>query len=213
MSPTERKILYRVFPFWGWYRTIGVISLRLPIESPIRLNFAQNLVAASQETGTGVPNFPLPSWLKGAVLIGSGGGGTQRVISTTGLNPFQTDVQVGESVAGDKAYGSSGPLSVLSPVGQALFAGAGYDPLYGGAYQGPAKDVGGWHGFALRSAAALGTGLPEYRLAQEEGVPGFPHHKSTLYKQSPLQYFLNYLGLPVKDVVPEEAARRAREGQ
>ena len=215
LSPFERNVLRRIIPFYSWFKVITTLSLRMGAHDPQRVNMILNLERVAKQTGIGVPPFPVPSYLQGSVAVGSQKNGVQPVLSTTGLNPFQTVTQLlqsGQALAssGKPRFGISGPLSLLNPlVGQAEQV-QGIDPFYGGAYQGP----GAGYGYKGRLAASLVTDLPQYRVI-EQTKPSLvgSNYKSTLYSNSPLDFWLNFMGLPLKNVRAQEAKTRAEAGQ
>lgn len=214
MSPFERNVVKRIIPFYGWFKVIGLISLRLGLESPARLSFLHTVNEIAQQDPSVVPNFAVPSYLTGAVATGPESGGQQQFISTTGLNPFQTITQLGTagtSLGGPPTFGSEGPLSVLTPAAALVLQTYGVDPFYGGTYTGS-----GASSAPTRFLAGLYSSLPQYRLAQQTGLTnkaGIDQYQSTLYANSWQDYLANYLGVPIKNVRKNEAISRAKAGQ
>jgi len=210
MSQFEKHYVRRVIPFYSWFKVISTLSLRLVADDPLRVNLVRNLELAAAASG-GTPGFPVPSYLEGAVPLGPVENGQQPLLSTTGLNPFQTLVQLGQAssglVSGQPSFGSAGPLSVVTPFAAGAVQGIGLDPFYGGRYHGP---LGGL-GLGGRFTAATVTGLPEYRLGQQ--ITGVGGYKSTLYANDALDFWLNFLGWPVKRTRRGEAITRAKAGQ
>lgn len=84
LSPFERNVLRRVFPFYSWIRVIGKLTASLPFEHPMRTQ----AMALASKMGTEVEN-PLdqirPYWERGRINLPGG-----ISLRTTGANPFAT---------------------------------------------------------------------------------------------------------------------------
>ena len=85
LSPFERQYVRRFLPFYSWYKFIGLYSLRLPLNHPVRFEVIANLAKTFYNlTGQN----ELPSYLKGSVPIGETKEGDIYYLRTSGLNPF-----------------------------------------------------------------------------------------------------------------------------
>lgn len=205
----ERQIVRRIFPFYSWFKTIITVTGKLGARHPARIRML-NLLAMN------LPDQELPSWLQGSVevpdwvpVLGGKEAGVQSVIATSAINPFNTVAQLG-SVAGSAfeggaPTGTANPLGLVNPYIGALVTGAtGRDGFYGGTYYGPGANRG-WLGRAIGSQA----NLPQVALFEQlRGDRG-----SKLYANTPLDYALNYAGVPIKRVRTKEARKRYRAGQ
>ena len=200
----ERSVLRNILPFYSWYRAIVQTTLHLGLDNPLRANILTRLGAIGAETAAGhVGALALPSYLQGAIPIGSGPNGTQRLISTQSLNPWATLNQLGRGMTTDMTQ-------------------LGLDPYLTGALQTFAKianqpgvtkpvSIGALVG---EMAKTIGMGLPP--LAQL-----FPPGPSQLYPNRGRGGLLRsrenaweaWLGLPLKEVDPAVAAQRAAAGQ
>jgi hypothetical protein len=206
MSKTERRVIKRLIPFESWYRVITQVSAKLALHYPGRVNLIYNIGKAYQ-----ADNQTLPSWLKGALQIGGvDKNGNQTMITTQGLNPYETIPQVA----------TQNPISVFNPAIQALTVGAGgVDPFTQGAYRGIGAGKGNDPGtFFRRGAGSLFEGLVPTRLAQQTvGTPTSslyaPHTYGHLGPVKLNDYLLSYLGLPIRHVNRKAAAAYAAEGR
>jgi hypothetical protein len=90
LSQFERTTIRNVVPFYAWYRAILTITLKLPLHSPGRAL----LLAKVGQVGAEIDTADVPSYLRGAIPLGQTPTGLNRVLSTTGLNPYQTVVQL-----------------------------------------------------------------------------------------------------------------------
>ncbi|MBI3936422.1 MAG: hypothetical protein HY323_05550 [Betaproteobacteria bacterium] len=93
MSPVERDVLRGLAPFYAWYRTITIITVKLPLNTPGRTNALVKIgeIGAEDEKLLG----KLPSYLRGAIPLGPPRGGLQDILLTQAPNPFSTPLQVG----------------------------------------------------------------------------------------------------------------------
>lgn len=203
MTPFERRYVRRVIPFWSWYRVIVKVSGKYAADYPARVNLLHQMALQAQGEDKN-----LPSWLRGEIQLGPVKGGVQPVLSTTGLNPYQTLTQLA----------TENPIALTNPFIQAAGVGAfNTDPFLGGAYRG----WGASKGATLPDVLRRFLGSVAY-----ESVPGRlgqqltgPTH-STLYQPKtyghvgpvPINdYLLQYLGLPLRHVkVAQAKAERNR---
>ncbi len=190
MSPFERQYIRSVFPFYGWYRAILGITLKLPADYPGRTDLLARIgEAASNETEQALGD--LPPYLKGLAPI-SVGGGRARVLNTAPLNPYATIPQLGEDVSGTVNPFASG-------LARAILGNSEFDST--SPTQAASRFAGG--------VASTVTGLPQVRLAEAltgrlyQGTPDKP----TLYARTPRDELLAYLGVPYRNL----SLRRARE--
>lgn len=184
-------------PFIAWYRAILSITGHLALDTPGRADILAKLgqigtTSAQQELAKlygGAEN--VPSWLLGEIVTDHKGG----VISTTGLNPFQTVNQIGSAVvpliAGKPAAAGQAISNLgLNPILQtALNYGAGKDLFTGKTL----NTRGGLVGSVLAQNIEQ---LPQTSLAK--AVLGHGNVTKTYGKQSAAGAIEQYAGLPIK---------------
>jgi len=198
LSPVERNLFRNVFPFYAWYRAILSTTVHLGVDNPLRAQLLFRLGSIGAETAAGhVGALPLPSYLQGAIPLGAGPRGTQRLLATQGLNPWGTLTQIGRGVTSD--------LTSL-----------GINPFVVGAFE-TFKKLASAPGGATKAVTVqalltdmLGTiakGLPPYAQL-------FPAGPSRLYPNRGYQSALEaWAGAPIKEVNPYIAAQYAAAGQ
>jgi hypothetical protein len=209
LGPNERNYLRRVMPFYAWFKVIGAVTKDMVVHNPERLNWVRNLEVAANANPDLVPQGLMPTWLQGAIAIGHPVAGVQPVLSTTGANPFQTDVQLGRAVANNFIPGSqtSDATGLLGPAFQLYDLYRGIDPFTGGTYKG----AGAKSAPLLRATEGFLAGLPQAQLAQNYGYLGGKPAPKT-YAPQRNDALWNYLGLPIKRVKLAKAHQYAKEG-
>lgn len=174
LSAPERNWIRRLIPFYGWYRAILGVTLRLPVESPIRANILFKLAQMQQEEQD-LLNPDLPQYQRGSVVVPGGG-----IVLTQGVNPYGTVPQLARGTVTD-------PLGTTNPMIQAI-AGTGrtfYEPtslpeLLMALYQG------------------MYGGLPPvqgYNIARHGARP------SSVYEPRALDQILSLFGVPLRHPV------------
>ena len=195
LSPIERSVIRRAIPFYSWYKVITKVSGKYAARYPARILMLKNIEDARSTKG----EAPLPSWLAGAIRLGKPSGGVQTVLSTSGINPYETIPQTLES----------GPGGMLNPLAQAAITGyTGNDPRFGPNiryYGWGATDQAGVPGFAERFGGAFASGLAPSQLYVHTTEP--PKSRAYAPKEyaragpiSVNDYLLQYLGLPLRHV-------------
>lgn len=76
MTPFEQSYVKNVIPFYAWMRHMTSLSVKLPLEHPLRVAWTMNLADRFGDQGD------LPDYLKGNVRIGD------TFLPTKALNPF-----------------------------------------------------------------------------------------------------------------------------
>lgn len=210
MSHVERTVIRRIVPFYSWFKTITIVTGKYILRNPLRVKVLQQMSQFQQENDAN-----LPSWLKGAIPLGSSSKGFQTMLSTVGVNPFETLNQLGPTggslVHGKTQFGSANPGGLLNPfIGAAITAITGKDTFTGGDYYGPGANQGA----IGRGLGDVLSGLPEYQLAEKAAGKSYP---SKLYSQDKYHglppYLWNYLGLPIRRVNVKKAKAEAKAGQ
>ncbi len=222
MNHFERAYVRRLIPFYSWFKVITKLSLRLPVESPIRVRFFQLAGQVAEDNGT-VPPWEAPSYLQNSLVAGPEQGGQQSVLATSSVNPFYTPVQLWDALS-KRQTGTASPVQLLNPWIQSAITGlTGKDLFYGGNYKGLGAGAPGPLSYPGEAAGSFVSSLPQYRLGEQLGYIG--NYKSSLYDSGaktghvPVanrgipNYIWNYLGLPIKRVNVGEAESRARAGQ
>lgn len=209
LTPFERRYVRRLFPFVAWFKVIGAISKDLALHNPEKLNLIRNIETAANQNPGLIPKGALPSFLQGAFSVGPSIGGIQPLITTQGINPFATPVQLAKAAASPFTKGAraSDSTGVLGPAFQLYDYFQGVNPLTGGAYKG----LGSSQGPALRALGGFTAGLPQARLAQQLGLlQGYQPSKT--YANTHRDDLLNYAGYPIRKVKMAQAAAEAAKG-
>lgn len=110
LSPFERTTLRSVIPFWAWYRAITAVTLKMPFDSPVRVNLLSKLGEIGVETyleQTGLNPDEVPDSLRGFITFGVDPDGRIRGFNTVGANPYATTVDIGHLTAA-LSFGESG---------------------------------------------------------------------------------------------------------
>lgn len=117
MSSSERLVLRRIVPFYGWLRGIARWSTDIALNQPGELAML-NAVANVGEEENAEWNERVPEWLQGAIRIGGEQGGMQRVINTQGVNPLGTIADLSALARGAFMEDPSRSLVAGTSVGQ-----------------------------------------------------------------------------------------------
>jgi hypothetical protein len=88
MSPTERHVIRRfLLPFWGFYRHVLKLVMRLPTEYPGRFAVIRGIAEATEEMQQEFG--PMPDWMDGFMPFGPVNlNGETRFVSGAGASPF-----------------------------------------------------------------------------------------------------------------------------
>lgn len=191
LTPFEKNYARVVFPFYAWYRAITGITLKLPLEHPVKANLLADLGKIGAEMNLeelGTTEEDVMPFVKGLIPIGPESGGRRPVINTSSPNPFGTPVEVGEFLAalmkgepgeaGRELPGASPFL--LEPLQRIFGSTAAGRPVQGG----PTDNV------AIDSLIQIVKSLPQYKLFEGEPVTDNP----TLYDRDQIDLLLRYLG-------------------
>jgi hypothetical protein len=209
LTAFERNAVRAAFPFYAWFRAITLLTLKMPLEVPGRTNALTKIGEVGADF-TASKLGELPSYLRGAIVLGEPEGGRARVLTTGGLNPFASVEQVGRGASAFLA-GEPGELGpAFSQLGPNPFLKAGLEQLSGQRL---------WSGAPLGGDESLpldlpGRGLPALVLGDVgEQLPQVQLFRgpSALYPRRDLRaQLVAYLGAPVKTLDVSEAHRRAR---
>jgi len=197
MSPAERATAQKLFTAYGWTRGASTYTARFPLEHPVQ---AAGLMELARQGKKQRDEFwdkqggIVPDWLRGAMPFGKG---AHPWLGQTGdINPGETLGQSLESIPGLVKGPETPPSEQLGPVAQGLYEfGTGMDrfgnPLKGSAHvTTPIHDI--LHRFTPLSYASTAT------QAKKGGGT---------FLESPKQGFMDWLGLPVKQLRdPKETA-------
>jgi hypothetical protein len=194
----ERNVARNVLPFYAWYRAVFSTSMRLALNTPIRASLLYNIgqIGAQQYAAqVAAGGLQLPSYYLGALPLGAGPGGTERILNTQILNPWAT-----------LGSGYQGLFQNISA--------AGLNPFVEGALQTFASAQG--HGKSGNvSPGQLLLGLLGQTL---QGMPGinfaFPPSPSKLqpYKGR-MSVLESWLGVPIKEINPAVSQQQAMLGR
>jgi hypothetical protein len=216
LSAAERGAIRSLAPFYAWYRAIAKITVKLPRDMPARTAvFARLGQIGSEDTKRILGE--LPSYLRGAIPIGSSDGDAQTILRTQGLNPFVTPIKTAEglSIALPSSIRSSrakrellGMLNVyIVEAAYSLATGALPPWLREQAELYESRDLPlGDQGFIVNVGQRVGSETPPARLARGS-------RPSKLYPERDRgDDLVNFLGLPTGRLSKREARKRARRG-
>lgn len=211
------KVVRDIVPFYGWSRAIARSTLNTFKDRPGRA-YIGYLVGQQGIEETQKKLGEVPRFLKGAIPMGKKGD-RERILTTQGLNPYQTPVELVQGVTA--ALGGPGR------VGETLGSQTG--PLPGTAIELLSGDrllTGEPHG---KSAQGLllenfgldpdRPGLPPLKLAlafARKDQPGTYRTKTgrqgeKLYDPDRYNELLSQLGFPMKYMSKKTAQKRARD--
>jgi hypothetical protein len=194
-------------PFYGWMSGMTKRGGRLVADEPWKaaaIGAIGKEGARQNEATFGA----LPSYLKGVINLGKREDGTQRVMTTMGVNPFATPYDVARLMQGTASEGGENLGGQLNP-----FIRAGVEALTGENmfYKYPIEG-----GLVERYARSLSGNLPQWntgrKIAQDQGWVDVDKSK-TLYAPSTQDALLSYLGLPIRGLNIPVANARAKEEQ
>jgi hypothetical protein len=181
------------------------VSGKLALHYPGRINLLHSIAQAYTQD-----NQQLPSWLKGAIPIGDEKNGVQTMLTTQGINPYQTVTQLAQE----------NPAGVLNPIaGAGIIGVTGVDPFNGATYYGPgASNQFGPIADARRSLGAFFGGLSPVTTAEKVAgsTPSTLYQPKTYGHLGPVPIndaLLAYLGLPIRHVRKKTAAADAAAGR
>lgn len=194
LSPNERRYVRLFIPFWGWYKFISKFAYRLPVEYPGRAR----IMSGISEIGKSVENElgPIPSWIRGSIILGRDKDGILRYIPTVGLNPMS---QFLDPFAGEGKVAGILRLGQLNPIAQSVLSGMGVNPLDAGEVAiGPQEGVGAdflgrltsaatgesttaaAHGGFRRFLHSLLTSVPQVRIGELAATGGRPVYPESI---------------------------------
>jgi len=85
LTPIERNVIRRVFPFYSWTSKILKFTAQYPMDHPVRAAIIANLAEAElEDQGDGLPK----NWMDSIGVGGVDAQGNQTRVSLSGLNPF-----------------------------------------------------------------------------------------------------------------------------
>jgi hypothetical protein len=99
MTPLERNVIRRIYPFYAWSRHVTQLAAHLAVEHPVRVAWMMNL-GANYGGGADDAVADVPSFLAGALHVPDSGplaawsnallgeSDTQRFLSVRSLNPY-----------------------------------------------------------------------------------------------------------------------------
>lgn len=190
LTPFERGTVRQLIPFYAWFREITRITLKLPLDLPVRTAIMAKLSQLEDERMQDMLG-PLPSYLRGVYPLGRPGDDRQQVLALQAANPFSTITQLGR--AGAQAIGvtSGGPRQGISDLA------ANTNPLISTLVRGRDRPIQAavWEDFIRQ--------LPQTRVIEAR--------ESNLYPGRTRQDLLaQYLGYPARTYSPRQARRYAK---
>jgi hypothetical protein len=115
MSALERGYVREVLPFYAWARHITQLTLRLPIEHPMRVAWTLHLADAYGDDQASLPDFA-----RGGVKLGA-----NSFLPATSLNPF-TDISRSALLSPTGFAAATSPIIKIP-----AFVGQGFDLSHG----------------------------------------------------------------------------------
>lgn len=146
MNQAEREVVRRLLPFYGWFKGITLRTGRMVRDDPhqalVSYQLGKQYVAGSEERLGG----EVDGALKGALKFGEDENGNPRIITTNGMNIFQTPADIAGIAAnllgkGEMKLGGTHPFAQFNPIIKApIEVAMGRDLFYGGPlYSDPSK--------------------------------------------------------------------------
>jgi len=191
MADFEQTYLRGLMPFYAWYREITRITLKLPLEVPIRTDLLTKLgqIGYDENVAKLGPDG-IEKYLRALFIIREPKGGKAVGLNTSGLNPYMTLPQ--ETIAA-KALGqllASGVTNrVAPPNNNQLQIGLGMINPFLGSPIGRAAGT---------TNTGIAEGIPQTRLIK--GLLGQTTGPQRTYENTQLTEILAFLGVPVKNV-------------
>jgi len=186
----EKNVVRQIFPFYAWFKAITKVTLRLPVDMPVRTTLLAQLGEIGTQASEDDFGSPLPRWLRGAIPLGG-----DSVLPTSGFNPFGTVPQVASGVRAllpsPEKRNRDDLLGMMNPFLAAAIENFGE------------QDPGG---FANDIFRRVGEDLPQTKLVS-------PPSRASYNGDDRLREILAYMGVPVKNLDRREVARQAREGR
>jgi len=236
MSQTEREVVRRLVPFYSWLKGMTLRTGRMVRDEPHKALLSYQL--GKQYSAGAEDRFggPVPDYLRGALVLGKDKDGRPRIVTTGGMNIFQTPADVlamatSPLTKGELKLGGGSPLSAVNPVfksaGEIAF---GRDFFYGGPlYSNPESGKGLFNfnagaadnpytpedesrnlaaAYGARYLSQLGP-LALYQRYQKAGPAGAEDTRTLI--RSKRDAISGYLGLPKASLNLEQAARLAND--
>ena len=203
LNSTERNVLRTAIPFYSWYRAILTSTVHLATDNPLRAYALYQLGKIGNDwlnDQLKAKGESLPTYLAGAIGLGHGPNGTERYLTTAGLNPWSTLEQI--------VQGSNTDVSQLglSPFIMGLGQEYAKETRYGGTAN-PFSIVGNTLWNTL-------TGLPTAQVIDPTGPSAlYPNRGTGGFLKSRETAFEAWMGAPIKEVDPSVATARAQAGQ
>jgi hypothetical protein len=207
LSNFERDKMRRIVPFYAWLKGMNKRAFRLVGEEPHKALQATWLADYGEEWIDDAVGA-IPEFLKGMIPIGKEGSNYQLILTTHGLNPYQTPADVVGMVQTlfdkDAAATGQNPLSTFNP-----FLKAGVEALANrDLFTGETLDPYNEQGFAARFLERVFLSTPitqsmsKLASAQEEDRDW----SKTLYGKPTSQgEFLKWVGVPLRLLNKETA--------
>lgn len=102
LTPFERRIVRRIFPFWSWTKHITGLSAKLATEDPARITWNLHLPTLFTPENA---EFDGPEWMQGMAKVGE-----DRFFNLSWLFPFGTVAEVDPSNPLEFALGQINPV-------------------------------------------------------------------------------------------------------
>lgn len=228
LSPFEKRVMRKIVPFYGWMRGITAWTLELGYNHPEQLLAMSAVSTVGQDVANAGFNDRVPEWMQGSMLVGAEKDGMQRAITTQGLNPMSTlaDMSlIAKGAFGDQpiqTLSGGATMGSLNPYLQSLAAGLNGGKELGTPYKMlmpgqvyTADDNKQWPGFIGSAVGGFLASTPENRLWVQHKMasqnPGGIVSPSGVYQSPWSDYFMSFMGYPVRNINMAKALQRRRQ--
>lgn len=209
MSFMERHLIRQVWPFYAWYKAIGLIALRMPFHHPLKLKVMQQVGQLGAEYQADKYGS-LPSFLAGAIGLGAAdwlgilpgdfpeeaqAQGREMMLLTSSINPFQTVVEELEAIeslfSADSSGRSASILAGINPILQGVLEATTGRSLLTGA------PIDRAPGLIPGATSAFINSIPQVTILRR-WAGGSQGSEKSLYMKNLHESILSFLGVPVR---------------
>jgi hypothetical protein len=217
LTDFERNTLRYAVPFWSWMKGSTKFASRFPVDNPIGANLGRIMAEAGSEDLAKELGFEPESFLRNVLTLGETEPGKERVISTAGINPFVTPLDLGEALRGLTKRGelkaTTNPLNIVNPFIKSLAEAAfNRSTFTGGPITGPiAGRTPDDTSFFPRLGEQLVRSFPQTRLLTETVGRDSARDRSKLFTPGFAPEVARLVGSPIRELNIQQARAKARQ--